>query len=75
MSASDFLRLLLMLGILGMVLLAVFYLRRREMSWQAYLLWGLVALLFPILGPFLVIVCRPGRPRNAEKHPPGRLLS
>lgn len=50
-----------------MVLLAVFYLRRRELSWWAYLAWGLVALLIPILGPFLVIASRPGRPRHADQ--------
>jgi hypothetical protein len=67
MNVSDILRLLLLLGILGMALLAAFYLRRRELSWQAYLLWGLVALLIPVLGPFLVIASRPGRPRGTGK--------
>ncbi len=67
MSAADVLRLLLFLDVFGMALLAAFYLRRRELSWWAYLAWGLVALLIPILGPFLVIASRPGRPRVNNK--------
>lgn len=67
MSAADVLRILLFLDVLGMALLAAFYLRRRELSWWAYLLWGLVALLIPILGPFLVIASRPGHPRVVGK--------
>jgi hypothetical protein len=34
------------------------------MSWAAYFGWGFLALLLPVLGPFLVIVNRPG-----EWHP------
>jgi hypothetical protein len=45
---------------IGMLLLAVFYLRRRTLSGIAYLLWGLLALFLPLIGPYLVIAARPG---------------
>jgi hypothetical protein len=60
MTGSDLLQALLVLDILGMALLAIFYLCRRPLSWLAFLGWGLLAVLVPILGPFLVITCRPG---------------
>jgi hypothetical protein len=52
---------LLLLGSLGMAYLAVYYLYRRQLSWAAYCFWGLLAIVLPVLGPFLVIVSRPGR--------------
>jgi hypothetical protein len=54
---------MLMAVIAVQALLAVFYLRRRKLSWQAYLLLGSIALFVPILGPILVIAGRPGSPR------------
>lgn len=54
-------RLLLLLILLGMELLAAFYLRQRRMSLLSYLGWGLLAVLLPAVGPFLVILSRPGR--------------
>lgn len=44
----------------GMVMMAVLYLRQRKLSTTAFVLWGLLALVLPVLGPFLVIVARPG---------------
>jgi hypothetical protein len=61
MDARD-LHLLLLLFIFAMYLLVVAYLRRRRMPFGAYAFWGLVALLIPAFGPFLVIVLKPGRP-------------
>jgi hypothetical protein len=55
------LKAVLVITILAMAFLAVFYLRRRQLSWAAYCFWGLVALVLPVLGPFLVIVSRPGK--------------
>ncbi|MFC1936281.1 hypothetical protein ACFLYP_01295 [Chloroflexota bacterium] len=49
---------------LVMTLLAVFYLRRRRLTTWEYVLWGLLALLLPILGPYLVISSRPGESRQ-----------
>jgi uncharacterized membrane protein YjfL (UPF0719 family) len=48
------------LCLLGMALIAAFYLRRRELSLSAYLSWGLLIILVPLLGPFLVIYYQPG---------------
>jgi 4-amino-4-deoxy-L-arabinose transferase-like glycosyltransferase len=47
-----------------MALLAMFYLRQRRMHWSSFSLWILLALIVPVIGPFLVIVNRPG-----EWHP------
>ena len=68
MNGESVLQALLILDGVGMFSLAVFYLARRRMSWHQYLGWGLVALVFPLLGPFLVIANRPGswRPKAAR---------
>jgi hypothetical protein len=63
MSISTGLFILLVLDIFSLAMLAVFYLRKRHMPWFEYLIWGLLALLIPILGPFLVIVSKPGKSR------------
>jgi hypothetical protein len=57
------LHLLLVLFLLAMTLLSVAYLHRRQMSFSSFALWGLLAVLLPALGPFLVIVLRPGTSR------------
>ena len=64
MSTSDIIKIFLLLDILGMGLLAMFYLSRRALGWTEYLAWGLFAVLLPVLGPFLVIALRPGIPRR-----------
>jgi hypothetical protein len=48
-----------------MASLSAFYLRRRALTPLAYAGWGLLALMLPIIGPFLVIWAQPG-----EKFPP-----
>ena len=73
MTADDLLRALLLLDILGMALLAIFYLRHRPLSWLAFLGWGLLAVLVPILGPFLVIAARPGSARHSAARRRNRL--
>jgi hypothetical protein len=60
MDGSLVLQVLLVLDVAGMLGLAIFYLSRRQLLWHQYLGWGLVALIFPLLGPFLVILSRPG---------------
>lgn len=62
-NTGDTLRLLLFVCLIGMLLLAVLYLRRRKLPRFSYLLWGLLAIMLPILGPYLVIAMRPGEPR------------
>jgi len=68
-------RALLIACMAGMALLAAFYLRRREMSTLAYLAWGLLALLLPLLGPFLVILNHPGNLRPSLRRPRLRRFS
>ena len=65
----DTMRFLLIACILGMALLAAFYLRRREMTTRDYIAWGLLALLVPLLGPFLVILSHPGTLRRQYRQP------
>lgn len=63
MPDPELLKVLLVLFSAAMFVLAVLYLRRRRLTWLEYGAFGLLALLLPILGPFLVIALRPGRPR------------
>ena len=72
MSAATILRILLVIAIAAMALLSLYYLRQRKLSGWAYLGWGLLAVLLPLLGPFLVIALRPGKWRK-EKAEPGRM--
>ena len=62
--SAELMRFLLLFCLLGMVLLAVLYLRGRRLSLAAYLGWGLLIILAPLLGPFLVILLHPGRSSN-----------
>ncbi len=69
MNAAS-IRLLLVLCLTALYLLAMLFLRRRKLSFAAYALWGLFALLVPALGPFLVLLLRPGKP--GRERPNGR---
>ena len=60
MAAPDILRFLLAVCVVSMAALALFYLSRRKLSTAEYAAWGLLAILVPLLGPFLVIYMRPG---------------
>lgn len=60
----DFIRLLLIACFFGMAVLALLYLRQRQLSLIGYCLWGLVATLLPFVGPFLVIMSQPGEKRQ-----------
>jgi hypothetical protein len=64
MDTAVVIRSVLMVDMVALALLALFYLRQRRMSWVSLLGWGLLAVLLPVLGPFLVIANRPG-----EWHP------
>jgi hypothetical protein len=61
--SPAFLRVSLVVCMLGMALIAALYLRGRKLTWWEYLAWGLFLLLVPIFGPFLTILYRPGSPR------------
>lgn len=67
MTAADWIRSLLWLDIVAMALMALFYLRSRGLPWSRFLVWGLLAVMVPIFGPFLVIALRPGAPRNPRR--------
>ena len=62
LPSPDVIRILLAIGVLGMAILAVLYLRRRELTIMEYLGWGLLIVLLSLLGPFLVIFYQPGKP-------------
>lgn len=68
MTGVDLMRALLLLDIIGLALLAIFYLRHRPISALAFLGWGLLAVLVPLLGPFLVIAARPGSTRRRSPY-------
>lgn len=63
MSISTLeMRALLVVFLLTMSLLGGFFLRRRDLTLTEYVSWGLLLIFLPLLGPFLVILSRPGRP-------------
>ena len=62
--SPDIMRALLVICLLGMAVLAALFLRQRSLSLIAYLGWGLLIILLPILGPFLVLLTRPGKQRT-----------
>ncbi|HSG26274.1 MAG TPA: hypothetical protein VLA32_09165 [Anaerolineales bacterium] len=61
-TPDEILRIMLFACLFGMVMVAIFYLRQRKLTTLAYLLWGLFAVVVPVLGPYLVIISRPGEP-------------
>ena len=58
---SEMLRLLPAGKLVDMSLLAMLSLRRHKLTFSQYTFWGLLALLVPGLGPFLVILLQPGK--------------
>jgi hypothetical protein len=64
MTTQDWMRIALLVVELGMLLLALFYLRRRQLHPLQRLLWVLLALVIPLLGSFLVIALHPGQPEK-----------
>ena len=65
--SPDAMRLLLFFSMLGMAVLAAFFLRGRSLSLREYIIWGAVIVLLPLVGPFLAILLRPGHSRNHIK--------
>jgi hypothetical protein len=61
MTIRSWLLILLIIDTASLALLGFFYLRKRRLPWAGYLFWGLIALI-PVIGPFLVILSRPGDP-------------
>ena len=64
--SADLMRSFLVLTILGMAVLAAFHLRHRQLTLDEYLLWGLAAILIPLIGPYLVIALTPDRATAAN---------
>ena len=64
--SADVMRALLLLSIISMALLAALLLRTRSLPFSAYLRWGLLIVFLPLIGPFLVILLRPGKPRSTK---------
>ena len=60
MGNDGVIRTILLVDIVAMALLSLIYLRQRRMDWVSYCFWGLLAVLVPVLGPFMVIANRPG---------------
>jgi ABC-type bacteriocin/lantibiotic exporter with double-glycine peptidase domain len=65
--STDTIRTLLIGCLFFMALLAVLYLRQRRLTWTAYCAWGLLAILLPAMGPFLVILAHPGQKRSFSR--------
>ncbi|HPH97781.1 MAG TPA: hypothetical protein PKW33_07890 [Anaerolineaceae bacterium] len=66
MLPVDFIRTALGLCLLGMLALALLYLRRRALAPLPRAAWILLALLLPAVGPFLVLLLQPGRSAALE---------
>jgi len=67
--SAEVMRVCLLLCLLGMAALAAFYLRERRMPLWEYVGWGLVIVLLPLVGPFVVLLARPGQPLRRKRHP------
>jgi len=63
------LRIVILIILISMLILALVFLRRRKLSLGAHIFWSLFALLLPVIGPFLVIVLRPGKPNQNRGEP------
>jgi hypothetical protein len=61
MATADVVRTLLIVDIVGLALLALVYLWQRRMSRMQILGWSVLALVVPVMGPFMVIASRPGK--------------
>lgn len=57
------LRILLAFTLVVMAIMALAFLHHRRLSLPQWLGWGLLALVVPVIGPFLVLVIRPGQAR------------
>jgi hypothetical protein len=67
MMNAELIRILLLVNIVAMALLACVYLSQRKLSISETIRFGLLAVCVPLLGPFLVILFRPGEPRSPAR--------
>ncbi|MGW8249939.1 MAG: hypothetical protein ACWGO1_04795 [Anaerolineales bacterium] len=70
--SPETMRTLLAVCMVAMALLALLFLRRRELTTLEIVGWGMLILLLPLLGPFLVIWLHPGSPRPHRRFKPGQ---
>jgi hypothetical protein len=63
----QILRVLLVVYAVGAFVLSLFYLRYRRCTTFEYALWGTLALIVPVLGPFFVIAARPGPRKHIKR--------
>ena len=61
--SAEILHVLLAGFVIVMFVLAMHFLSRRSLTRAQIAAWGLFALFIPVLGPFPVILARPGAPR------------
>lgn len=62
--SPDIMRWFMVICLFGMAVLAALFLRRRRLSFMAYMGWGLLIVMLPYLGPFLVLMMQPGSKAN-----------
>ena len=58
---AEIMRFILLTYLLGISAMAILFLRTRALSFVAYVGWGLFAILVPLVGPFTVLIVRPGK--------------
>jgi hypothetical protein len=63
---AETLRLVLAVFLIAMYILAMLSLRCRRLSLGRFIAWGCLALFVPAVGPFLVLLLRPGTPDRGE---------
>jgi hypothetical protein len=61
MPGTALIQSLLAAGIFCMALIAISSLRKRRLTLHKYLAWGLVAILVPVIGPFIIVWIQPGK--------------
>jgi len=67
---AEILRVMLAVCVIAMYVLAMLYLRRRKLTLGQFIAWGLLALFIPVLGPFLILLYRPGESARSRLSPP-----
>ena len=72
---AQILRVLLFVYLILIYAVSLLFLSRRKMSPTAYVLWGILALLLPAIGPFFLIAYRPGERKGSIRGSKGKKLS
>ncbi len=66
-TTPELLRLSLNLTTLGIPLLALLALRRRGLTFERFLAWGMVTLFLPLIGPFVALLWARPQPKEASR--------